>query len=217
MTTNVSTEKKTKRRGFTLTEIAIVLGIIGLILGAIWVAASAVYSNFRISTAQRQLVQIAQAVRVLYATAGSVDAGADITMGTPPAATNPYYMANIFPGDMVVLTGTGTAAKANLSDPWGGSVGLKQSAADPAAFYINYGNVAINACISLATTLSGQGINATLNNIGVAAGSATAPGTGAGEATTWPAATAFPITPTVAAGKCVNVSNVMTFSFNLKG
>ena len=41
-----------KKRGFTLTEIAIVLGIIGLILGAIWVAAAAVLQQSACSTCE---------------------------------------------------------------------------------------------------------------------------------------------------------------------
>ncbi|MGQ3505077.1 type II secretion system protein, partial [Enterococcus faecalis] len=69
MTTQVSPEtvidtaprREQAKRGFTLTEIAIVLGIIGLILGAIWVAAGAVYSNLRVSKATTQLLQITQA------------------------------------------------------------------------------------------------------------------------------------------------------------
>jgi prepilin-type N-terminal cleavage/methylation domain-containing protein len=59
------------RRGFTLTEIAIVLGIIGLILGAIWAAASAVYSNMRNSQAEQGVTATAQAVRSMFAASGS--------------------------------------------------------------------------------------------------------------------------------------------------
>src|SRR3984957_1797273 len=57
-----------RKRGFTLTEIAIVLGIIGLILGAIWGAASAVYSNKHISDSEQGITAAAQAVRSMYAT-----------------------------------------------------------------------------------------------------------------------------------------------------
>ena len=52
-----------RKKGFTLTEIAIVLGIIGLILGAIWVAAASVYQNQRIGHANTALLHTAQSVR----------------------------------------------------------------------------------------------------------------------------------------------------------
>ena len=65
-------ENRTPIRGFTLTEIAIVLGIIGLILGAIWVAAAAVYNNMRVATANTELLQITQAMRAMYATSSTV-------------------------------------------------------------------------------------------------------------------------------------------------
>jgi prepilin-type N-terminal cleavage/methylation domain-containing protein len=56
------------KRGFTLTEIAIVLGIIGLILGAIWGAASAVYEKSKIAQAEQGITATASAVRAMYAT-----------------------------------------------------------------------------------------------------------------------------------------------------
>jgi prepilin-type N-terminal cleavage/methylation domain-containing protein len=54
------------RRGFTLTELAIVLGIIGTILGAIWVAASRVYNNQKTDTAVTEILAIANGVRAMY-------------------------------------------------------------------------------------------------------------------------------------------------------
>ena len=73
-----------RERGFTLTEIAIVLGIIGLILGAIWGAASAVYSNKKNSDAEQGITASTQAVRSLFAASpnstGATGAGAKITV-----------------------------------------------------------------------------------------------------------------------------------------
>src|ERR1700740_210314 len=72
-------EAGARKRGFTLTEIAIVLGIIGLILGAIWVAAAAVYNNMRTSKATTEILTAVQNVRALYATSQIVDANANMT------------------------------------------------------------------------------------------------------------------------------------------
>src|SRR5271170_6840773 len=67
-----------EERGFTLTEIAIVLGIIGLILGAIWVAAAAVYTNMRTSKTTTELLDIVQNMRAMYATSGTIDPAANM-------------------------------------------------------------------------------------------------------------------------------------------
>lgn len=53
-------------RGITLTELTIVMMIIGVIMGAIWVAAAAVYRNNRIATTQKQIMVIVQKARSLH-------------------------------------------------------------------------------------------------------------------------------------------------------
>ncbi|MDD4615576.1 MAG: type II secretion system protein [Alphaproteobacteria bacterium] len=79
------------RKGFTLTEIAIVLGIMGLILGAIWTAASSVYANQRTAHAQTAILQIAQGVRTLYTSQGGTGYTAltDITVNLNSAGVIP--------------------------------------------------------------------------------------------------------------------------------
>jgi prepilin-type N-terminal cleavage/methylation domain-containing protein len=73
-----------RKRGFTLTEIAIVLGIIGLILGAIWGAASAVYANKKVADTEQGITAAAAAVRSLYASAnGNTGQTAVATLTTP--------------------------------------------------------------------------------------------------------------------------------------
>jgi prepilin-type N-terminal cleavage/methylation domain-containing protein len=71
------------KKGFTLTEIAIVLGIIGLILGAVWAAASSVYANLKANQAQQGILSAAQAVRSMFATSG------DTGVTTSTAITSP--------------------------------------------------------------------------------------------------------------------------------
>lgn len=87
---------RTQKRGFTLTEIAIVLGIIGLILGAIWSAAASVYANHRVSTANRDVLTIAQGMRGLYATQSALDVAYKGALMTP----NPLDTLNIIPPEI---------------------------------------------------------------------------------------------------------------------
>ena len=53
-------------RGFSLTEIAIVLGVVGLILGAVWTAAAHVYSQKRINDFERELSVTLENIRLFY-------------------------------------------------------------------------------------------------------------------------------------------------------
>jgi prepilin-type N-terminal cleavage/methylation domain-containing protein len=76
---------RAKGQGFTLTEVAIVLGIIGLILGAIWAAASSVYANKKVSEAERNITMTAAQVRSMYAT--SYQTG--VTTNPPTVITTP--------------------------------------------------------------------------------------------------------------------------------
>jgi prepilin-type N-terminal cleavage/methylation domain-containing protein len=52
-----------RKKGFTLTEIAIVLGIIGLILGAVWTAASGVYASTNAGNFAQSMGQYVAAIR----------------------------------------------------------------------------------------------------------------------------------------------------------
>ena len=146
-----STLQTESKRGFTLTEIAIVLGIIGLILGAIWVAAAAVYNNMRISTANTQLLQITQAVRAMYATSATVDAGADM----PGNLT--YLRAGIFPTS-ALDTGVPSSATA-AHNPWNGNIYISHATynVNSDGFIVAFDAIPSQGCISLLTSSTGQG------------------------------------------------------------
>lgn len=135
-------------RGFTLTEIAIVLGIVGLILGAIWVAAAAVYSNLRTSKATTQLLQITQNIRALYATSSNTGAGtADMTQN--------LISAGVFPNDTV----SGTPPTATVTNAFGGSIFVSsgQAAVAGDAFAIMFNGLSQSSCISMLTANTGSG------------------------------------------------------------
>lgn len=57
---------KAPKSGFSLTELAVVLAIIGLVVGGIYVAASTVYEKRRASELYKQVMMTAQNVRNAY-------------------------------------------------------------------------------------------------------------------------------------------------------
>jgi len=96
------------RRGFTLTEVAIVIAIVGLILGAIWGAAADAIDNIRTARAVRETIAIVAAARVFWKD-GPLVQWADVTQLAE--------IAGVFPSEMIpggVPTGT-------ANGPWPGS------------------------------------------------------------------------------------------------
>jgi len=90
--------------GFNLIEAAIVLGIVGLVIGGVWVAASSAYSSLRVKTASEQILAIGQNVRSTYASA---------TRDAAALTTGQAITAGLIPSNMLA---TATTART----PWGG-------------------------------------------------------------------------------------------------
>jgi len=142
--------KDKKNKGFTLTEIAIVLGIIGLILGAVWVAASAVYTNMRVSKALTETAHIVQAIRSVYAGQNAIDSMDGID------ETSSFIAAKVFPSDSISPDNTTVYA------PWTGSTITIISTTinvvyinNAPGFIINFVNIPQSACISMLVSATG--------------------------------------------------------------
>ena len=54
------------RRAFTLTELAIVLGVISVAIGGIWVAGAKVWEDYQVYRLNRQILQTVQNIREYY-------------------------------------------------------------------------------------------------------------------------------------------------------
>lgn len=204
---DISQQHAAPKRGFTLTEIAIVLGIIGLILGAIWVAAAAVYNNLRVSKANTAVLQIAQGVRSLYATSNNIG-------GNPFAADLTPVMVNagVIPSDLI------NGAGANSVWP-GGITAVSANAATDTAFTVKMTNIPRAACISLLTTVGGTNRDQGLVAVGATAASnpIQALGAAAGAALPLAAAQVAVITPALATVACNSANaNIVGFEFSIK-
>jgi len=92
MESHVPSVRMLKHRGFTMTELSIVLGIMGLVLGAIWTASATVYERYRVNKAVYQTTAILQKMRTLYAEQNTFDSG---------PLTASMLAANIFSPDMI--------------------------------------------------------------------------------------------------------------------
>lgn len=186
------------RKGFTLTEAAIVLGIVGLILGAIWVAAAAVYNNLRVNRTNQQLLQIVQTVRSMHATQQTIAA----------ASTAQWIQAGVFPRDLVNAAGTDTI------NQWNGPIAVV-AAATGTAFQVSFGLVPRAACVDMLVKNTGQGRDTGLSGAG-ASTTAVSSGTlitGLTNIT----ATSNGLSVIDATSACANDTNTVAFTFNLRG
>lgn len=92
-------------RGFTLTEAAIVLGIVGLVLGGIWTAARGVYDNLKAKEGTELLITLVQNIRAAYASVPSFSSATNTNI------TNTLKNKGVFPPRYLNAAG-------GLSTPW---------------------------------------------------------------------------------------------------
>lgn len=212
-----------ENKGFTLTEIAIVLGIIGVILGAIWVAASGVYANQRVNSANTAVMQIAQGVRALYSTSSNLGTTAVTNL------TNPLITANAVPNSLV----NGSDATAYLAGPLPGGYTVIEANGDGNGFVIAMTGASRSVCISLLTAIGGTGRDPGLYQA-IATSYTTAPITSANAlshtayaAATTPSALTVDATPALASAAVANrvggctgtgtsATHAVQFGFSLK-
>src|SRR6266853_2928305 len=84
-----------ERNAFSLTEIAIVMGVMGVLLAGIWSYVSAANETVRIEKAKEEILTVVQKIRGYYAgQAGMLSAGTDLI-------TAQLAAAGIFPNDML--------------------------------------------------------------------------------------------------------------------
>lgn len=207
-----------KKSAFTLTEIALVFGIIGIVVFVIWYAYVEVQTNNRIRTVTQQLVSISQNVRTAFAE----QAGLRGQWGTLTPALD---QLRVFPLDMrqnqnvaggVIFhpwdqqVGAGLGPVQVSASSCGGSGVIAVAVGDDATlgscFMVRLQSLPANACIRLITNVQQTGIGLTQVQVN---------GLYAADAND--GAKPLPLTPTRASGDCNNGNNnTVTWVFLLR-
>lgn len=132
-----------RRRAFSLTEMAIVTGIMGLVLGAVWVGVSQVRTNSATIDTVKQVLSLANNVRVLYDGKSSFASGVD---GRDIASS--LISAGAVPREMLDSNDS-----TQMRNAWSGQVHIL--AFSNGIYRIQYENLPRTVCTDLATQLSG--------------------------------------------------------------
>lgn len=149
-----SLSSSSRRRGFTLTEIAIVLGVVGVVLAGIWSASTAVQRSARVNRTIQQLTQIVSGTRALFASYGTINQSDAATFSAL------LYRSGIIPPELNTSTGGGVT----LYHAWGGSMVVSFTA--PSKLQIELYNLPLNACLDLAGKMAGSSHDPSLKEIG---------------------------------------------------
>ncbi len=129
--------------GFNLIEAALVLGIVGLIIGGIFAAWGNVESQQRVRRAADMTTTIVQQIRTTYASRTTFDA-TDTTSGA--TFTQALIAANLIPVEY--LSGT------TLKNPWGGDTLITPNTT---GMNVSYSLVKKADCLKLAQAMLSTG------------------------------------------------------------
>ncbi|MFA6280104.1 MAG: hypothetical protein WC612_04875 [Bdellovibrionales bacterium] len=144
---------KTSQRGFSLTETAIVFGVIGLVLAAIWATASVVRERQPIQDTVQLVTEIANNVRGVYS-------GFSNSTAAPPSTPSAQVAAGLFPDSVV------NKAEDDTINAWGGTFLIQFPAAPRYGFSIEMTLPAtmdktdrLTACLGMITRLPATATN----------------------------------------------------------
>lgn len=181
-----------KRRGFSLTEAAIVLGIVGTVMGGIWAVAAATRASVQANQLHQQTLNLTKQVRDYYSARALPSASA--------AMTTTFRSAGVFPEDMCpanCVSGTITT----IYNSYGGTttVAIPAGSAPINQFTVTYDTIPEKGCVQLAMMLSARS-----SEVGLVSYNA---GT---------SRTTFPIPLATIQGDCATTGNTIVLTFKIR-
>jgi prepilin-type N-terminal cleavage/methylation domain-containing protein len=150
-------------QGFNLIEMAIVLGVVGLVMGGVWTVVQKVQQTTHLRQASEQIITINKNVRAYYQTRSCI-ANGDQT-GALTAAT---VVPPVFPREMLAAGG--------VVHPWNGAVTVSgTNAGCDYQYTLTLAGLPGGTCVELVPQLTGASepsrglISATINGLQLAA------------------------------------------------
>ena len=135
-----------QKRGFSLIEAAFVLAVVGAVIGTIWVAAAAMYEDYKVSKTVSDLALIVKNVQGLISFRDSEAIGHVVNI------TGTLVSAGVFPNNWV--------SGSNVKSPLDGNVqvnNLISSGAIGARFDFILSDVTVSECSKLVVKISSMG------------------------------------------------------------
>lgn len=184
----ISRKALREEQGFNLIEAAIVLGIVGIVIGGIWIAASMTFESLKQQSASKGLLSMSDSLKTMYN---------GVPTGTAIDTVPNLISTNAIPADWQ----NGAAA---AKSPFGGAVTIGGTVG---AATITLAGLTKAQCMALVNRIGNSRPSPTLRSIN-GGGTAVTNG-GAGTA-------GFgSITAASAAGACPTASNSVVFTFDL--
>lgn len=202
----ISRSVQAGRGGFTLLEIAVVLAIIGSLIGALFTIAYLAEYRISMNSASDELSEIVGNMRSLYAGRGIAGVSA-ICPSLSTATTTSFVQAGIFPTEMV-STGCTAGSACYVNTPWNAgstadTVNVNACGSSPVQIVVEYNGLDPEACADLLVHNSLPGRNSGLTQIVVGAAPAIS-------------GTNLPVTPTAAAAICLDPGGPYTIDWYYK-
>jgi len=129
-------QRHNHKKGFSLVEAAIVLGVVGLVIGGIWVAAAAMYENYKVNKTVEGVLEIVRNTQKLISIRDSE------VIGNGQRLTATLIASSVPPKDWVHGTNT-------IKNPFSGNVEVYNLVTSNNSFDVRLYGIPISSCIAL--------------------------------------------------------------------